>query len=718
MKRFHYSSVIWSLLFIGITSWSLSVSGGSETAALGILFGLILSIAWHVFVLEPARTEKELGEERVELNLKTRGVSASSLRRKRIVFAGAVIVVWLFAVLPPLYPVASRIYAWAESQLRSEEVQLVIEFPSYLETPSRKVILKGEIPDPIEVDQDAYLSIQIKYRKPDTLWQTEIVPEPPAIGRLSHQFASRSDHGLSVGSIVHSLSLEKRQAHLVTLSLSRNNQKYANIQLNLTPQPRPFVELNRSNRAAPAEGQLLLDVRATSKIPLSSVEFHIRTESGYRLVKPIAEFANASENKFQRQEIPFTTRGIPFTPKDTLYIKAVAKTLSEALSGESKELAVEIVTQESLRQDLLDSLKKSYSALQQQSLSTPELKRILERELDNATRLSKSMGQRSMAAKQMDKINSSADQIQSARDTAARQTEKRIKSLIDRLQREQTANQVQNLLARLQNLKYSIQRSEDQQLPALTKDTKELKKAAGTLKKQLQEMIDKPTSGLTLQERQVALEALQRDATPEFLDKVDRSLSNSSQSEALNQAQATLDHAQKNIGSVLAMLQAAKQRALREAREKLTRADSELQNARTNNSQRKRSLDSAQSDLDSLPSISDDFQDAARDAQSGNQKARQGAQRKDDSQLEQGLDEAQDGIVRALAALQDEEEAQRESQQEQDGQSFRNAQEALEAQSQLDMGWRRQILEEIARLRENGTPADDPSIRYLESRLR
>ena len=86
--------------------------------------------------------------------------------------------------------------------------------------------------------------------------------------------------------------------------------------------------------------------------------------------------------------------------------------------------------------------------------------------------------------------------------------------------------------------------------------------------------------------------------------------------------------------------------------------------------------------------------------------------------MEQGLDESQDGIVRALAALQDEEEAQRESQQEQDGQSFRTAQEALEAQSKLDMGWRRQILEEIARLRENGTPADDPAIRYLESRLR
>ncbi|MEY2987377.1 MAG: hypothetical protein RJB13_898 [Pseudomonadota bacterium] len=718
MRRFQYSSIVWSLLFVGVTSWSLFISGGMENALLGTVFGLILTIAWHVFVLEPSRAEKELGEARLQLNLQTRDLSASSLRRSRKIFAVALIFVWLVAVLPSLYPSVLRIYAWAESQFRTEEVLLSIEFPSYLETPAQKLTLKGDTQEPVEVDQDAYLSVLVKYRKPSSLWQVEILPASPSIGRITHSFSTRAEHGLSVSSIVQSLSLEKRQAHLVTLSLKRNNEKYASIQLNLTPQPRPFVELNRSNRAAVAEGLLLLDVSASSKIPLSSVEFHVRTESGYRLVKPIAEFANASENKFQRQEISFTTRGIPFTPKDTLYIKAVAKTLSEALSGESQEIAIDIVTQESLRQDLLDSLKKSLSALQQQNLSTPELKRILERELDNATRLSKSMGQRSTAAKQMDKINSSADQIQSARDNAARQTEKRIKSLIERLQREQTSNQVQNLLARLQNLKYSIQRSEQQELPGLTKDTKELKKSADTLKKQLREMVDKPSSGLTLKERQVALDALQRDATPEFLDKVDRSLSNSSQTEALNQAQSTLDHAQKNIGSVLAMLQAAKQRSMREAREKLTRADSELQNARNDNAKRKRSLDNAQSDLDSLPSISDDFEEAAKDAQSGNQKARQGAQRKDDNQLEQGLDEAQDGIVRALAALQDEEEAQRESQQEQDGQSFRNAQEALEAQSQLDMGWRRQILEEIARLRENGTPADDPAIRYLESRLR
>jgi hypothetical protein len=130
------------------------------------------------------------------------------------------------------------------------------------------------------------------------------------------------------------------------------------------------------------------------------------------------------------------------------------------------------------------------------------------------------------------------------------------------------------------------------------------------------------------------------------------------------------------------------------------------------------SLEKSQQDLDSLPQISEEFQEAARDAQKGNQQARQGAQADNAEQLTSGIESAQDGVVRALAALQDEEEAERQSQQEQDGQNFRSTQEAIAAQGQLDMGWRRQILEEIARLRAAGEPADSPAIRYLESRLR
>ena len=93
MRRFQYSSIVWSLLFVGVTSWSLFISGGMENALLGTVFGLILTIAWHVFVLEPSRTEKELGEARLQLNLQTRDLSASSLRRSRKVFAVALIFV-------------------------------------------------------------------------------------------------------------------------------------------------------------------------------------------------------------------------------------------------------------------------------------------------------------------------------------------------------------------------------------------------------------------------------------------------------------------------------------------------------------------------------------------------------------------------------------------------------------------------------------------------
>ena len=124
MRRFQFSSIVWSLLFTGVTSCSLFISGGMETALLGAVFGLLLSIAWHVFVLEPSRAEKELGAERLELNLQTRGLSAATLRGRRSVFAVALLTVWLIAVLPALYPSAVGIYAWAENRLRTVDVQL------------------------------------------------------------------------------------------------------------------------------------------------------------------------------------------------------------------------------------------------------------------------------------------------------------------------------------------------------------------------------------------------------------------------------------------------------------------------------------------------------------------------------------------------------------------------------------------------------------------
>lgn len=101
---------------------------------------------------------------------------------------------------------------------------------------------------------------------------------------------------------------------------------------------------------------------------------------------------------------------------------------------------------------------------------------------------------------------------------------KKIKNLLERLKREQTANQVQNLIARLQNLKSSVQRSDVEQLPQLSKDTNELRNTANTLKKQLSGMVEKPTSGLSLTEKQAALDALKLDRTPENLKDLERSL--------------------------------------------------------------------------------------------------------------------------------------------------------------------------------------------------
>lgn len=713
-----WKTLIWTCVFVGCTSAALGTSGRSGLATLGALMGLVLAIVWHRFYLRPAELEKSLGEDRVQLNLSTLGLTPGPLRTRRRIFALGFLVVWIAAVITPLSPYGQEFLTWAERLIRSEQVVLRIEYPSYLDTPAQEIRLKSNMSDEPEVDADAFVSVQFRYRKTSSQWTVQLSAADKGDATAPQTIGSASSFGHSARAILEQLSLDHKTPQRVNLSVFRNGSSYAKQVINITPQPRPQVEINKAAGGPEREGSVALDVRVRSKIPLATVEFQVRTQSGYRMVKPVAEFANANEQTFDGKRIPFSTTGIPFTAKDTLFIKAVAKTVAENLFGESEELQFEIVTRESIRQDLIQALEKSLAALENKNQSSSELKDTLRKELAKARESAQQMGAQSVAAKQTEQISRSAEEINAPRDKAAQRTEKKIKNLLERLKREQTANQVQNLLARLQNLKLSIQRSNPEQLDTLSKDARELRDAATQLKKQLSSMIDKPNSGLSLQERQAALDSLKLDHTPENLKELQQNLTDKKQTESINKSQSSLEHAQKHLGSVLSMLQQARQRAMREAREKLTRADSELQNARRDPKSSKDSLGKSQQDLDSLPDISNDFKEAAQDAQKGNQKARQGSQSGNQQQVESGLDEAQDGIVRALAALQDEEEAERQSQQEQDGQNFRSMQEAIAAQSQLDMGWRRQILDEIARLRSTGEPSDSPAIQYLESRLR
>jgi hypothetical protein len=722
-------TLLWSIVFVGLTAGALAVSGRGDLTLVGALWGLLLAAAWHLLILTPHHLERSLGRERVKLNLRSLRLDDTRLKRGRFVFAALFLSLWLAVVIPPLTPYGRALASMAERILRREQVVLRVEYPTYLDAQAQEIILKNSsrsamssgspatTPEPaLEVDADAYISLAIRFRKSDSNWSVGLSEES---GRSSNAtIPPTAQYGHSARALLEQLGLDAGKPHTVELTIQKNNAFYARQLLTITPLPRPQVDLSKSTGGPEKEGSVALDVKVRSKIPLAGVEFHVRTASGYRMVKAIAEFANGSEQSFDGKQVPFSTLGIPFSAKDTLFVKAVAKTVAENLFGESQELSFDIVTRESIRQDLIKSLTNSLQALQNSSMSSSALKDTLNQELAKAREAARQLGAQSLATKQTDQISESAGKIEKPRDQAAQKTEKKIKTLLERLKREQTASQMQNLLARLQNLKLSIQRSTPEQLTQLGKDTNELQQSANQLKKQLADIIDKEKSGLTLQEKQAALDALKLDQTPQNLQELERTLADKKQTDAVNQSQTTLEHAQKNLGSVLSLLQQARQRAMRDAREKLTRADGDLQNARRSEGNSKDALRRSQQELDALPDISNEFQDAARDAQKGNQKARQGAQSGNDPQMEAGIDEAQDGIVRALAALQDEEEAERQSQQEQDGQNSRNNQEALAAQGQLDMGWRRQILEEIARLRAAGESSDSPAIKYLESRLR
>ena len=168
------------------------------------------------------------------------------------------------------------------------------------------------------------------------------------------------------------------------------------------------------------------------------------------------------------------------------------------------------------------------------------------------------------------------------------------------------------------------------------------------------------------------------------------------------------------------MMQAARQRAMRQAREKLTEADGELQSARERGQRGEDAqgpLGEAGKRLQETPRLSREFNEAVNDAR---QQQRDAARetKKEPGKSAGHVDKAQDAIVKALAALQEEEQAEEQQKREQDGRMSRSAMDAFSAQGQLDVGWRRRILEEIARLKAAGETADSSVIRYLESRLR
>lgn len=751
------SSFLFALTLCAAFYWATERLAGPGLGWLGAAVFLLLAHAWRVSVWNGLQAERALGRERLALNLR-----ASGFRKVPFLFPyrlrGVVFVLSATAFLSVgLANDASRLASLAASALRPESPVLRVEFPAYTETPPLETPLDADEQSAprVEVDRASYLEFFLQNKKPDSQWRLDVKEDSQKVA--TREMPASGHMGLSASSLVAMLdgsmqgggdgTLPSTQGGLqitplgsehegprsLLVSLTREDGSNAHwLRLEVLPVPRPVVQLEpegQSQRSLEAESaqtdedaRLRLSIRVTSRVPLSQVELRIRTKSGYRMTKTVGEFANAKELAFETNQAELSLLGIPFRAPDSLFVKAVAKTVVAGLEGESPEIEFRVRTKQEARADiakLLQDAKKELANANDAETSKNALRNLLEEALSKAPEL----GRRHPVARQLRDALGSLPRMKAKGDDAALEVEKRIDAALETLKREQSTDETSSLLARMQNLRNALARPQGERTAedatSLAKEAKELSAEAEGLKEELAKLADSPTSGFSLEEKQDAQDLLARDQTPERLKQTAEALENNSPTEALARAQGALDEAQKGMGTVLQMIQAARQRTMREAREKLTQADTALQDARERQGQGQESgepLEAAGRSLRDTPRLSREFDEAVNEARQHQKDAAREANRPQKSG--EHIDKAQDAVVKALSALQEEEQAEEQQRRDQDGRSARAGLDALSAQGQLDVGWRKRILEEIARLKGAGEAADSPVIRYLESRLR
>jgi hypothetical protein len=732
-------------LSLAVAAFALATDrlAGRGLGLFGACAFLLACHAWRTYVGRGAAVARALGRERLELNLRAAGV-----RETPLVFPykarGLVLAVCAAAFLGAgLRDDAEALGRRASHALRKETPSLRVEYPSYTETPSLETDLgdDADAPPALEVDAASYLEFFLRNRKRDTDWKLEVEvevvgesqPTPPT--PLARDLPPAGQLGLSAAALLEALGLPRdfEGTRSLRVKLSRSDGSQArHLRLDVLPVPRPVVRIEPTDGSGDGgetdeDARIRLTVRVDSRVPLSLVELQIRTTSGYRLNKTVGEFANARELTFETDKAEIGLLGIPFKAPDSLFVKAVAKTVVAGLEGHSRELEFRVRTRQEARQDL----QKLLQGAKEDLANIPDVnaaRDAVRSKLQEAQAKAPELGRRHPVVRQTREALDALERMRAKGDENAMEVAKRIDAALESLKREQAADETSSLLARMQNLRNSVTRQPEGEAPgaseareALSKEARSLGDEAQALKEQLAQLVEGDgASGLSLEEKQDAKDLLSRDRTSDRLQGTSDALEAGDKPEANAQAQGALDEASKGLGQVMQMMQAARQRAMRQAREKLTDADAKLQEARESQARGENGrepLGEAGKSLGQTPRLSQEFNEAVNEARQ-QQRDAQLQSGKDPGQSGEHVDKAQDAIVKALTALQEEEAAEEQQRREQDGRMSRSAMDALSAQGQLDVGWRKRILEEIARLKAAGETADSPVIRYLESRLR
>ena len=513
--------------------------------------------------------------------------------------------------------------------------------------------------------------------------------------------------------------------------------------------PLPVVELLQSGRErsntnetsgnsepsqqTDAQARLNFEVNVTAEIPLSQVQISLRTQSGYRSKKNVAEFINAQELRFSEPHIEVSLEGIPFAAEDTLWVQAIAQTVLPQVVGRSRELVFTVRSPQAARAQIKKLLTEAEALLSRPAQAKEqrnETHRTLTQKFDEALEWAQSLGQQSEVTKSLGALKDMHQKNEALNSVTNKAMKQKIAALLKLLEKENAQEQQAQFLWRLQAFKLAVGQQDVAEKDLLA-NAKALEKQAQELSQQLLKASHE--SYLTPEERATVQRLLKENGTARHLGNAARALEQGQvEAEAPNkqeqpraEASAGADRAWNDALAFLApsmnIINQARRRAREENRRNLTQADQQLQQLKSfEQKSQPEQLQKSQKNLQELHKLNPAFDQAAQGAQSKNQAALQqwDSPGQKPSQRQQDVRNIQEDIVKALLALQDEEQSEKQTQRRLDGQSQRAEADAMTAQGQHDAGWREELLKTIMDLRQKGESPDSPLLRYLEGRLR
>lgn len=760
-KRSSFWLIFLLLLFAGWITLSFQGAHGASVwwVPLFLLAGWLFCL--REFVFRPHHLLRTLGVERVRLNLDSSGDSHLIHHKKlpRVmpyVLHFLVLTVPLVSLVGPF--MGRNVHDFAvrlREALEPARLQVEIEPPSYSQESQLRRTLSVQSPEAVRVLSGSFISLRLAggrgLRSLLNSWEeqrdeptgvltvyplnldTELTPEllnKLHMGRIdAHAWKSavpwQDAWQGSTELLSEALGADLETVHRMALFVESGRGKLFVLDLTMDPIPRPQVTLElppeEPRQAQDQLGVLFFNVEVLSQTPLTEVAFLARTESGYSFRLPIGEFAGTERHEFSHPQAQLQTMGIPFGENDALYVKAIAETVISGLIGESKEFRFPVKSPAESRRKLIEQVENLVDRLQNPDRDFQSFKQDLNNQLTEALKTAQDLGRQSLAARKLQDMKRNAQRLTASDQETRERLEAQAQDLLETLKRSQAREEANSWFLKMREfLNQLAQREFATHQQQLVERSDGLTDEAEDLKLELENLIEAPQSGLTLEEKQLAMELIESDETPLRMGGVSELINQGDRAQALQLGRETYEKALENLGGVLQLITIARNRMIRDAQEKLQQADAALEEVRQASSpeDQKEQAEAAQRTLEKTPSISHEFEEALEQAQAGARGVRRSLSRQGKPQLTENLNEAQQAIARALAALQQEEQASREEQSQEEGRRYRSAMDAMSAQGAMDSGWRRKIFEEISRLREAGVPADADVIRFLESRLR